>query len=158
MTNRPEKGDTAPVIELPATDTSAVSLGKPGKTGQILFFYPKDNTPGCTTEAQDFSAQKARLADLGYHVIGVSRDSLAAHQRFRDKQALTVPLASDETGIACEAFGVWVEKKMYGKTFMGIERSTFLVEKDGRISEVWRKVKVKGHVDAVIAHIQANSD
>ncbi len=150
MTSRLEKGDTAPRLTLPATDDKQVNLSVPSGTAHVLFFYPKDSTKGCTTEAQEFSALKSEFASLGVDIIGISKDSLASHDKFRSKSDLSVALASDEDGAACEAFGVWVEKSMYGKTYMGIERSTFLVLADGTIAEAWRKVRVKGHADAVL--------
>lgn len=150
MTTRPEKGDPAPQLTLPCMPGNEVTLGM-GQRGQVIFFYPKDNTPGCTNEAKDFSAAKAEFEKAGYDVIGVSKDSLKKHSNFIEKQGLTVTLASDVDGDACEAFGVWVEKSMYGKKFMGIERSTFLISTDGNILEVWRKVKVKGHANEVLS-------
>lgn len=153
MTKRPEKGENAPSITLPTGDETNVSLNHPRGKGHILFFYPKDNTKGCTTEAKDFSALKAQFLERGYDIFGISKDSLRSHQNFINKQELTIELASDVDGEACEAFGVWVEKQMYGKTYMGIERSTFIVEADGSISALWRKVKVKGHAQAVLDHI-----
>ncbi len=154
MTNRPEKGDSAPNISLPATNDTQVDLAKPAGKAHVLFFYPKDSTKGCTTEAQGFSALKDEFSAMGVDIIGISRDSLASHDKFIAKSELTIRLASDEMGEACEAFGVWVEKSMYGKTYMGIERSTFLVTEDGKIAEAWRKVRVKGHVDAVLKATQ----
>ena len=149
MTTRPEKGNSAPQIILPAVPGDETTLGK-GKRGQVIFFYPKDNTPGCTNEAKDFTALKASFDALGYDIIGVSKDNLKAHGSFIAKQDLDVTLASDPDGEACEAYGVWVEKKMYGKTYMGIERSTFLVSASGELEAVWRKVRVKGHAEAVL--------
>lgn len=153
MTNRLEKGDKVPHLNLPATDQQTVDLSAPSGTGHVLFFYPKDNTKGCTTEAKAFSELRDRFEALGYAIIGISRDSLASHDRFREKQDLTITLASDEDGKACEALGVWVEKKMYGKTFMGIERSTFVVGQDGTIEALWRKVRVNGHAEAVLEEV-----
>jgi peroxiredoxin Q/BCP len=153
MTTRPEKGDPAPLITLPASGDSSISLGKPDGGGQILFFYPKDNTPGCTTEARDFSEKESAFRDLGYQIVGISRDSLKSHENFIGKQDLKVILASDEDGTACKAYGVWVEKKLYGRTYMGIERSTFAVNREGQIIAVWRKVRVKGHAEMVLAQI-----
>ena len=117
----------------------------------IVFFYPKDNTPGCTTEAKAFTEMKAEFDAKGFDIVGVSRDTLASHEKFIEKQALAIPLASDEDGAACEAFGVWKEKNMYGRKFMGIERSTFAIGSDGMIIECWRKVRVKGHVEKVLS-------
>ena len=153
MTTRPEKGEPAPLITLPASGDSSISLGKPDGGGQILFFYPKDNTPGCTTEARDFSEKESAFRDLGYQIVGISRDSLKSHETFIGKQDLKVILASDEDGTACKAYGVWVEKKLYGRTYMGIERSTFAVNREGKIIAVWRKVRVKGHAEMVLAQI-----
>jgi len=153
MTNRPEKGDKAPEVIIPVSDEESVNLGAPSGTAHVVYFYPRDNTPGCTTEAIDFSALQAAFAALDTKIIGVSKDSLISHEKFKTKKELSVILASDEETDACEQFGVWVEKNMYGKKYMGIERSTFLVLADGTIAEVWRKVKVKGHAETVLAAI-----
>jgi len=155
MTNRLEKGDTAPAITLPATNDQTVKLGAPQRKGHVVFFYPKDNTSGCTTEATDFTRLKAQFDRLGFAIIGVSKDSLTSHDNFRAKHDLSVILASDPDGEACEAFGVWVEKNMYGRKYMGIERATFIITADKAVAEVWRKVRVKGHADAVLAATQA---
>ncbi len=155
MINRLEKGDTAPAITLPATDGVTVNLATPKGKGHVIFFYPKDNTTGCTTEAIAFTALQDQFTALGIAIIGVSKDSLASHDRFRSKQNLSIMLASDEDGAACEGFGVWVEKNMYGRKYMGIERSTFLVLADGTVSDVWRKVRVKNHADEVYTATQA---
>jgi len=149
MTTRLEKGMPAPKVSLPCTPGDTITLGATGK-GMIVFFYPKDNTPGCTNEAKDFTAAKTDFEKLGFSIVGVSKDSLKKHENFIAKQELEITLASDVDGEACEAYGVWVEKAMYGKTYMGIERSTFLVSADGQILEIWRKVKVKGHVEDVL--------
>lgn len=150
MTTAVSTGDTAPALTLTTTDGS-FTLPPEGKRGVILFFYPKDNTPGCTTEAKAFSALKSEFDAKGFDIVGVSRDSMKSHENFTTKQDLTIPLASDEDGTVCEAFGVWVEKKMYGRTFMGIERATFAIGSDGTILECWRKVRVKGHAEAVLS-------
>jgi peroxiredoxin Q/BCP len=150
MTNRPEKGDKAPSVTIPISDEESVNLGAPEGKGHIVYFYPRDNTPGCTTESIDFSALKPEFEALGVQIIGVSKDSLKSHANFKTKKELTVILASDEDSDACEQFGVWVEKNMYGKKYMGIERSTFIILADGSIADVWRKVKVKGHAQAVL--------
>jgi|SRR6056297_2119448 len=150
MTNRLEKGDKAPAVTIPVSDEETVNLGAPTGSGHIVYFYPRDNTPGCTTESIDFSALKSEFEALGMQIIGVSKDSLKSHANFKTKKELTVILASDEDSDACEQFGVWVEKNMYGKKYMGIERSTFVVLADGTIGEAWRKVKVKGHAQAVL--------
>ncbi|KQT31195.1 alkyl hydroperoxide reductase [Sphingomonas sp. Leaf412] len=117
----------------------------------VVYFYPKDNTPGCTREAQDFSALADEFAAAGVTLLGISRDSVAKHGKFAAKHALTVPLASDLDGSVTEAFGVWGERQMYGRTYMGIERATFLFDADGRLAREWRKVKVPGHAEAVLA-------
>lgn len=119
--------------------------------GLIIFFYPRDNTPGCTTEAKDFTELKDAFATKGFDIVGISREDLASHEKFIEKQALGIPLAADDDGSACEAFGVWKEKNMYGRKFMGIERSTFAIGPDGMIIECWRKVRVKGHAEEVLS-------
>ncbi len=144
-------GDIAPAFTLPETDGTEVSLEAQKPNGVVLFFYPRDNTKGCTTEAIDFTAAKADFAAAGVTVFGISKDSLASHAKFRDKQSLGVTLLSDENGSTCEDYGVWTEKKMYGKTFMGIVRTTVLIDGEGKIAKVWNKVKVAGHVDEVLA-------
>ncbi len=120
----------------------------------VLYFYPKDDTPGCTTEAIQFTALAADFAATGAAVVGVSKDSVASHTKFAGKHGLAVQLGSDPDGICIEAYGAWVEKAMYGRTYMGIERSTFLIGADGRIAAIWRKVKVKGHAEAVLQAAQ----
>jgi peroxiredoxin Q/BCP len=145
-----EVGASAPAVTLPAsggrTVGSAALKGKP----YILYFYPKADTSGCTKEAQAFQAALSGFTAKGIDVIGVSRDPLKALDKFAEKYGLTFPLASDEAGALTEAYGVWVEKSMYGKKYMGIERATFLVGADGRIARVWPKVKVDGHAEAVL--------
>ena len=145
----------APDFSLPSDTGETVSLA--GLKGQafVLFFYPRDNTPGCTTEAKGFSADLGAFEAAGARVFGVSKDSLESHGKFRAKQELTVPLLSDEHGSLCEDLDVWTEKKMYGKSFMGIERSTFLIDAAGTVVRAWRKVKVPGHVDDVLAAVKA---
>lgn len=154
MTNRPEKGDKAPNVTIPVSDEETVNLSKPVGAAHVVYFYPRDNTPGCTTESIDFSSLKPKFEALGAQIIGVSKDSLKSHANFTAKKELTVTLASDETTDACEQFGVWVEKNMYGKKYMGIERSTFIILADGTIAEVWRKVKVKGHAQSVLEALE----
>lgn len=145
------EGDTAPGFDLPTDGggrlRSSDLEGKP----YVIYFYPKDDTPGCTQEAIGFSGVHDRFQAAGVTVIGVSKDSVASHDKFKRKHGLAFPLASDEAGGLAEAYGVWVEKSMYGKTYMGIERSTFLVGPDGRIARAWRKVSVPGHVEEVLA-------
>ncbi|MDC0737498.1 peroxiredoxin [Cognatishimia sp. SS12] len=148
-------GENAPDFTLPETDGDEIRLSALAPAPVVLFFYPRDNTKGCTTEAQDFTAAAAEFEALGVKVFGISKDSLLSHAKFRDKQGLGVPLLSDEHGSTCEAYGVWKEKKMYGKTFMGIERTTVLIDGAGKIAQIWRKVKVPGHVDEVLSAARA---
>jgi peroxiredoxin Q/BCP len=138
------EGDKAPKLTVTASDGSAIELSAPGGP-LVLYFYPKDDTSGCTKEAQDFTALAGDFARSGARVIGVSRDPMKKHDKFIAKYDLKVPLASDEDGAISEAFGTWVEKSMYGRKYMGMERSTFLIGKDGRVAKAWRKVKVPGH-------------
>ncbi len=147
-------GDAAPALDL-AGDTGPISLATHSGRKLVVYFYPKDDTPGCTNEAKDFTALAAEFAAADTDIIGVSRDSLAAHGKFRAKYGLTVGLGADADGAVTQAWGVWVEKSMYGKKYMGIERATFLVGRDGRIAGVWRKVKVAGHAAQVLAAAQA---
>lgn len=148
------EGADAPDFELP-TDTGEISLA--GLKGRkiVLYFYPKDDTPGCTNEAQQFSAAADAFAAAGATVIGVSRDSVKRHANFRRKYDLKVELGSDEAGAVTEAYGVWVEKSLYGRQYMGIERATFLIDGQGVVRKVWRKVKVAGHVQDVLQATQA---
>lgn len=154
MTNRPEKGDKAPNVSIPVSDEESVNLGAPRGAAHVVYFYPRDNTPGCTTESIDFSALLPEFERLNVEVIGVSKDSLKSHTNFKTKKDLTVILASDQDSDACEQFGVWAEKNNYGKKYMGIVRSTFLILADGTIGEIWPKVKVKGHAQAVFEATQ----
>ncbi|WP_323042422.1 thioredoxin-dependent thiol peroxidase [Gemmobacter sp.] len=143
-------GDMAPDFTLPRDGGGTVTLSalRPGKV--VVYFYPKDDTPGCTTEALDFTAKRAEFEAAGVTVIGLSKDSPASHDKFCRKHGLGITLASDEHGTTCEDYGVWGEKSMYGKTFLGITRATFLVDGTGRIAQVWPKVKVAGHADEVL--------
>lgn len=150
-----EIGAAAPAFALPATGGEVVSLdGLKGKH-VVLFFYPRDDTSGCTREAIGFTEALSAFDAAGAVVLGLSRDSIASHEKFAAKHGLAVPLLSDEHGSTVEDYGAWVEKSMYGKTFMGIERSTFLIGADGTLREIWRKVKVPGHVEAVLAAVKA---
>ena len=149
LTNQP-----APAFTLPREDGSPVSLSDFAGQPVVLFFYPKDSTPACTTEAQDFTAAQPEFLAANCIVLGISKDSVKKHANFVKKSALAVPLLSDEQGQTCEAFGTWVEKSMYGKTYMGIERSTFLIGPDGRVKREWRKVKVEGHVAEVLEAVR----
>ena len=144
-----QKGDAAPDFTLP-TDQGEVSLSALKGKHVVLYFYPKDDTSGCTVEAQDFSARLKDFEEAGAAVVGVSKDSVKKHANFRKKYELTHALASDETGEMLERYGVWIEKSMYGRKYMGIERATFLIGPDRRIAEVWRKVKVPGHAEDVL--------
>jgi thioredoxin-dependent peroxiredoxin len=150
-----EAGTPVPAFEMPTDSDSTIS--SEGLKGQkyVIYFYPKDDTPGCTTEAKGFSELKSEFDALGVKIIGVSKDTLAKHGKFRAKHELNVILGSDEEGVVCEAFGVWVEKNMYGRKYMGIERATFLIDDAGIVRNVWRKVKVKGHVEAVLEAAKA---
>lgn len=150
----PQPGDTAPDFSIPG-DTGPVSLAAHKGKKLVLYFYPKDDTPGCTTEGKDFSALAAKFAAADTAVVGVSRDSVAAHAKFRAKHGLAVGLGADDDGKVTEAYGVWVEKSMYGKKYMGIERSTFLIGRDGKVAQLWSKVKVPGHAAEVLAAAEA---
>lgn len=150
-----KEGDKAPNITLPLPDGSATSVADQAGKVLVLYFYPKDDTPGCTTEAQSFTALAADFAEAGAVVIGVSKDSAARHRNFIDKYGLKVQLASDDDGAICEAYGTWIEKTLYGRNYMGIDRATFLIAGDGTIARIWRKVKVKGHAEDVLAAAQA---
>ena len=149
------EGASAPDFTLPRDGGTDVTLSsfRPGKV--VLYFYPKDDTPGCTLEAQDFTARLAEFTAAGTTVIGVSKDSVKAHDKFGKKHGLGVILASDEAGHTCEDYGVWVEKSMYGKTYMGVERTTVLIDGTGKVARVWNKVSVKGHADEVLAAAKA---
>jgi len=145
------EGDQAPDFSLPRDGGETISLSDYKGKKVVVYFYPKDSTPGCTTEANDFTRLKSAFDAAGVEIAGVSRDSLKRHENFINKQDLKIALLSDEEGTMTDAFGVWVEKKNYGRTYMGIERSTFLIDESGKIERIWRKVRVKGHVDAVLA-------
>ena len=144
------EADTAPDFELPTEDGS-VRLSQFRGRPVVVYFYPKDDTSGCTAQARDFSALSAEYKAAGVQVIGISPDSPVSHAKFRKKHDLDVLLASDEDKSVSNAYGVWVEKSMYGRKYMGVERSTFLIDERGNVVEVWRKVKVPGHADAVLA-------
>lgn len=146
-----EVGDRIPAVELLDSDDKPFALDRHAGAPLLLYFYPKDDTAGCTREAQEFSAAKAELDALGVQLLGVSRDTAARHRKFIGKYELSVPLATDPDGTALEAFGSWVEKSLYGRKYMGIDRSTFLFGADGKLAHVWRKVRVPGHVEAVLA-------
>ena len=147
-------GDAAPDFHLPTDGGGSVTLSALKGRPVVLYFYPKDDTSGCTSQAQGFTAAAADFRAAGATVIGVSRDSVKSHDKFKAKYDLDLVLASDETGAMVEAYGVWVEKSMYGRKYMGIDRSTFLIGPDGAIRALWSKVKVPGHVDAVLTATQ----
>jgi len=147
--------DTAPDFTLPDDSGGEVRLSSLRPAPVVLFFYPKDDTSGCTKEAIAFSGLADAFAAAGAKVFGVSRDSVESHGKFRDKHVLSVPLLSDAGSDVCERYGVWKEKSMYGRKFMGIERTTVLVGGDGRVAQVWPKVKVPGHAEAVLAAVRA---
>lgn len=148
------QGDAAPDFTLPRDGGATVTLSALAPQEVVLYFYPKDDTPGCTTEALDFTRLAPDFAAAGAVVVGVSKDSVKAHDKFCRKHGLGVILASDEEGDTCERYGVWVEKSMYGKTYMGIERTTFLIDGAGRIARIWSKVKVQGHAEEVLAAVR----
>jgi peroxiredoxin Q/BCP len=149
------EGGALPDIDLAAPDGGRLKLDAYRGRIFVLYFYPKDDTAGCTREAQDFSALYPEFQALGAELLGVSRDTPAKHQKFTAKYGLTVPLASDDGEMALQAFGVWVEKMLYGKTYMGIERATFLFDANGVLVRSWRKVRVPGHAEAVLEAVRA---
>jgi len=151
----PETSEIAPDFTLPRDGGDSISLSELRPGPVVLFFYPRDDTSGCTKEAVAFSAMKSEFDAAGATVIGISKDSVASHEKFRDKHDLTVPLLSDAEDEICEAYGVWKEKNMYGKKFFGVERSTFVIDGTGRIARVWRKVKVPGHAEEVLEAVRA---
>jgi peroxiredoxin Q/BCP len=146
-------GDPAPAFELPNSKGDTARLSDYSGKSLILFFYPKDDTEACTREAVAFSEMRTRFSRKGAALLGVSRDSIADHQAFAKKHALKVALGSDEDGAVCNAYGVWAEKQLYGRKFMGIVRSTFFIGKDGLIRHVWRNVRVPGHAEAVMGQL-----
>ena len=149
-----KEGDSAPTARFATAEGEASAADYAGRK-LILYFYPKDDTSGCTREAQDFTDLADDFAKSGAVVVGISKDSLASHAKFQAKYGLKVGLGSDAEGGVCEAFGTWVEKSMYGKKYMGIERATFLIGSDGKVARVWRKVKVPGHAAEVLEAAKA---
>ena len=147
------EGDRAPALAAETSDGKTIDLSRPGKP-LVLYFYPKDDTSGCTREAQDFTALASEFEKAGATIVGVSRDPMKKHEKFIGKYDLKVPLASDEDGRISDAFGTWVEKSMYGRKYMGMERSTFLIDADGKVRKAWRKVKVPGHAQEVLAEVR----
>lgn len=150
-----EPSDLAPAFTLPRDGGGEISLADLKGQAVVLFFYPRDDTPGCTKESIGFSEHLQAFADAGAQVLGISRDTVAKHDKFIAKHGLTVPLLSDAESTVCEDYGVWVEKSMYGKKSLGIERSTFLIDGEGKIARIWRKVKVPGHVEEVLEAVKA---
>lgn len=148
-------GDALPAVTLKDADGADLALTAYAGKPLVVYFYPKADTPGCTNEARDFTALRDKFAQAGVPVVGISKDKPAKLRKFSDKYALGVILASDEDGLACEAFGTWVEKSLYGRKYMGIERATFLFDAAGKAVGVWPKVKVKGHADEVLAAVEA---
>lgn len=153
--NRVAEGEKAPDFTLPTDGGGSVSLSALQGKPVIVYFYPKDDTSGCTKQAIGFSESKSEFEAVGATIIGISPDSAAKHDKFIAKYDLTIQLAADEEKTVAEAYGVWVEKSMYGKKYMGVERSTFLVAADGTIAKAWRKVRVPGHVEEVLATTKA---
>lgn len=149
-----EIGQPAPDFTLPRDGDGAVTLSDLRGSKTVLFFYPKDDTPGCTKEAIGFTQAKADFDAAGAHILGISKDPVAKHDKFRAKHDLDVILLSDAEADVCERYGTWVEKNMYGKKYMGIERSTYLIDQEGKIAQIWRKIKVPGHVEAVLHAVQ----
>ncbi|MFK7857632.1 MAG: peroxiredoxin [Granulosicoccus sp.] len=151
----PQLNKAAPAFDLPATSDQTISLASLKGSKVVLFFYPRDATPGCTTESQNFRDAIEHFTSAGAVVLGISQDSVASHEKFKAKQAMPFELLSDESGEVCNAYEVIKLKKMYGKEFEGIERSTFLIDEKGVLRAEWRKVKVPGHVDEVLSAVQA---
>lgn len=143
------EGEKAPALRVTSSDGSTVDLSSPGQP-LVLYFYPKDDTSGCTLEAQNFTQLAPEFKKAGVKVVGVSRDPMKKHEKFIAKYDLAVPLASDEDGKISEAFGTWLEKSMYGRKYMGMERATYLIGSDGKVVRAWRKVKVPGHAEEVL--------
>jgi peroxiredoxin Q/BCP len=157
MSTKPLKpGDPAPKWDLPTGDGGQLSLTSLRGKRVVLYFYPKDDTPACTEEALNFTEKLGQFSKAGVVVVGISRDTAAKHTKFAAKYGLKHALLADVDGLVCEAYGVWVEKSMYGRTYMGVERATFLIDEKGKLLQVWRKVRVKGHVEDVLAAAKAD--
>jgi peroxiredoxin Q/BCP len=150
----PEMGVTAPNFTLPMDGGEDFSLAAQKGKFVVLYFYPKDDTPGCTVEAKEFRDLYSQFTKIGAEVCGLSKDNVKSHEKFKCKYELTFPLLADEEGTVCDAYGTWVEKSMYGKKYMGIQRATFLVNPQGKIAFIWPKVKVEGHAAEVLSKIQ----
>jgi len=150
----PNNGDKAPAFDMAASSGKRVSLAELAGKNIVLYFYPRDDTPGCTIEAKDFRDMIKDFEKANTVILGVSKDTVKSHDKFKEKYCLPFPLGSDEDGSVCEAYGVWVEKSMYGKKYMGIERATFLIDSKGVLRKTWRKVSVDGHAKEVLASAQ----
>ena len=148
------EGNKVPALTTRLSDGTELDLSSPGRP-LVLYFYPKDDTSGCTREAQDFTELAGEFAKAGVTVVGLSRDSMKKHDKFIAKYDLKVPLVADEDGAVSEAFGTWVEKSMYGRKYMGMERATYLIGADGKVVRAWRKVKVPGHAEEVLKAARA---
>lgn len=148
-------GDQAPDVTLDTSEGRSVKLSDLRGQRLVLYFYPRDDTPGCTQEAKDFTELSPEFAAAGTRIIGVSKDSVTSHTKFADKFAIPYALASDGSGRVCEAFGTWVEKSMYGRKYMGIDRATFLIDEEGQVVRSWRKVKATGHAAQVLDAVRA---
>ena len=155
MAKAPAEGAKAPAFTLPLDSGKSVKLKDLAGKKVVLYFYPKDDTSGCTKEAIAFTEEMAKFKRAGAVIIGVSRDSVEKHKKFKEKHSLKVDLGADETGKVTEDYGVWVEKSMYGRKYMGIERATFLIDEKGVVRKIWRKVKVAGHAEDVLAEVKA---
>lgn len=155
MVNALKVGSKAPDFDLPASGAPGIKLSALSGKKVVLYFYPKDDTSGCTKEAMAFNALRDQFKAAGAEIVGISADSVASHDKFRAKYDLAFPLASDEDKAMLEAYGVWVEKSMYGRKYMGIERTTILVGADGRVARIWPKVKVPGHAEEVLEAVKA---
>ena len=149
------EGNKAPDFELATDDGTLLRLSSLKGRAAVIYFYPKDDTSGCTLEAKDFSALADKFEAAGASIVGISPDSVASHQKFKKKHDLHVLLAADDEKSAAEAYGVWVKKSMYGRKYMGVERATFLVDTKGRLARIWRKVKVRGHAETVLEAVKA---
>jgi len=155
VTKTLKEGDKAPAFSLPTDGGGKIALKDCAGKTLVLYFYPKDDTSGCTREAVDFSALLKKFEKAGAVVLGVSKDTVQKHDKFKEKHSLKVTLGSDESGKTVEAYGSWVEKTLYGRKYMGIDRSTFLIDGKGVIRKIWRKVKTPGHAEEVLAAVQA---
>jgi peroxiredoxin Q/BCP len=155
MAKELKPGDPAPPFDMPTAGGGRVSLASLKGKRVVLYFYPKDDTPGCTQEALNFTEKAKQFTAANTVIVGVSRDSVTKHEKFAAKHGLNVTLAADEDGLTCEAYGVWGEKKLYGRTYMGVERATFLINEKGKVVHVWRKVRVPGHVEEVLDAVRA---